>query len=426
MCRLGLVLAAISIGWPLPLHAVVADTTYAFVNGRWFDGERFVARTMYVRHGWFVESGSPIDSVIDLGGLYLVPPFGEAHTHELADAGARRAAQRFLSDGIFYALVLNNSADGARAARSVFGVPSSIDVAYANGGFTSTSSHPYRIYEMIELGIFAADDPYEEARLREAEIRASRRAEGDAYWFIDSMPDLETIWPRFLADRPDVVKVYLTDVAEGVASGGMSGHGLRPDLLRTVVARAHSAGLRVFAHVETAGDFRSALQAGVDGLAHLPTLRPSDSSTDRYRLTHDDIAIAARRGAVVIPTAHRYTVPGRDPSQLPGLAQFQRESLRRLHAAGVVLALGSDWFGETSRIEARYLHEIGVFDNATLLRLWSVATSRAIFPSRRIGHLEPGYEASFLGLACDPLDRFECTGEIRVRFKQGRLLRVTP
>src|SRR4051812_8238554 len=52
--------------------------TYRIDNGRWFDGMHFITRTVYMSGGRFVTT-QPADSVIDLHGQYVVPPFGEAH-----------------------------------------------------------------------------------------------------------------------------------------------------------------------------------------------------------------------------------------------------------------------------------------------------------------------------------------------------------
>ena len=45
-----------------------------------------------------------------------------------------------------------------------------------------------------------------------------------------------------------------------------------------------------------------------------------------------------------------------------------------------------------------------------------------IFPNRKIGHLQDGYEASFLVLDQNPLENFENVKTIRRRFKQGNFL----
>jgi imidazolonepropionase-like amidohydrolase len=54
--------------------------------------------------------------------------------------------------------------------------------------------------------------------------------------------------------------------------------------------------------------------------------------------------------------------------------------------------------------------------------LWSQSTPRAIFPSRRVGCLEDGCEASFLVLDGDPSRDLSRTGSIRLRVKDGSRL----
>jgi imidazolonepropionase-like amidohydrolase len=63
-----------------------------------------------------------------------------------------------------------------------------------------------------------------------------------------------------------------------------------------------------------------------------------------------------------------------------------------------------------------------VFDNATLLRMLVETTPRTIFPSRRIGRLDEGYEANLLVLRGDPLVDLDRLGDIRLRMKQGGVL----
>ncbi len=96
-----------------------------------------------------------------------------------------------------------------------------------------------------------------------------------------------------------------------------------------------------------------------------------------------------------------------------------------LYQHGVKLAIGSD-HAPTSLAEALHLHDLGVFDNRALLTLWCEQTPQAIFPDRRIGRLREGYEASFLVLKENPIDRFEAVRQITFRMKQGHVLEGKP
>jgi imidazolonepropionase-like amidohydrolase len=77
---------------------------------------------------------------------------------------------------------------------------------------------------------------------------------------------------------------------------------------------------------------------------------------------------------------------------------------------------------DTSALEFEQLAALGVWDNLGLLKLWSEAAPRAIFPGRQIGALADGYEASFVALGGDPLADIANVRQIRLRFKQGVLL----
>ena len=103
-------------------------------------------------------------------------------------------------------------------------------------------------------------------------------------------------------------------------------------------------------------------------------------------------------------------------------ALFTR-NLRLLHDAGVHLAVGSDAYRDDSVNEVTYLATLGVFTPLELLRMWSEATPRAIFPARRVGCLTDGCEASLLVLAADPSVDFANTKRIALRMKDGRLMR---
>ena len=67
---------------------------------------------------------------------------------------------------------------------------------------------------------------------------------------------------------------------------------------RALWQAAHAAGLQLTAHVETAEDFRHAVRAGVDELAHVPGwLLQGPDDAKHARLTEDDARLAAEQGS---------------------------------------------------------------------------------------------------------------------------------
>jgi hypothetical protein len=406
-----------------------AGPAYAFTNGRWFIDGRFDLRTYYSVNG-ILQTTSParVDSMVDLAGGFAIPPFGDAHTHNLdGDFNLDAVVGKYVKEGTFYVQVLTNSQSGAHQVRWKFNHPCALDVAYANGGLTSTLSHPFQAYEPRAAGFY----DYTKWKENWPIISKSRKLENDAYWFLDSLADVSAKWPRILAGGPDLIKIFLLNAMETPPrlppdSVDFAGHGLRPSLIPEIVRRAHATGLRVAAHVETAADFELAVRSGVDILAHLPgyELGASESAADK-ELTEADAGLAARRGIVVIPTASLSLLGAAGPDSAE--TKHRREALQRKNISllmrhGVRVAVGSDRYGQTAHAEFDALRALGLWDNRGLLTMWSEITPRSIFPRRRIGRLEPGYEASFLVLERDPLQDVDAINDIRLRVKQGCIM----
>jgi hypothetical protein len=393
--------------------------TIALVNGNWMIGERVVANTRYIVNGALADhASSRADSTIDLGNGFVIPPLGEAHNHNI-EASSRMDAliARYLRDGVFYVENPNVLPRSRAAIAGKVNTPTSVDVIFANGGLTGSGGHPLELVRRnITRGIWTEAD-----------------GEGAFYWTIDDLGDLGRKWPAIVAQRPDFIKVYLLYSEQyrqrASDSAAFGWRGLDPALLPEIVSRAHAASLRVAAHVETAADFRSAVAAGVDQVAHMPGFRGNERvqlpDAAAYALTDDDARAAAGRGVVVVTTlggAAGIDPAGPDSLTRRALDALNHRNLATLRRAGVKLALGSDSYRDDSKGEAHYLHGLGVFSDAELVRLWAYDTPRAIFPKRAVGGLTAGSEASFLVLACNPFTSFACTDSIRLRVKDGRVL----
>jgi len=440
----------ILVGWALVASAAFSVPTFSQVasattvnhelsGGWWFDGRAFVRKKFYVVNGTFTEKRPKrVDNRIDLGDLYVVPAFGDAHTHGFDNPNdIQKVVATNLRDGIFYALSLANSIRGKRSVAAFVNKPSSMDVAYANAVLTATLGHP-----ILSAEVTANRIPWDQLGKHWQQLLKSHTAEGDVYFVIDDAADLKRKWPAIIGSKPDVIKIILLDTEhfeeKKKSTNTIDDKGLNPALVPAIVRRAHRSGVRVVAHVETAADVRVAVAAGVDILAHLPGLAPkAHESPARYELTESDARVMARKGITVIATAwlaERLAAPKpwlsgaeamADVAQLERAKKIQRAGLNLLKSHGVRIAIGADLFENASR-EARYLEQLGVFNRQEILDMWSRTTPQLIFPNRRIGRLRVGYEASFVALSCDPTARFECVREIAVRMKNGALVPVPP
>lgn len=397
-----------------PTTSSITDTvkTIAYINGNVWDGSSFIDKTLYVKEGHFVSETNEPDSTIDLTGSFVIPPFGEAHNHAFTEETSTYvfAEKNYMQNGVFYALNLTGPYSGAQRMKPQFTNKKSLDVAHANGGITFTDRHPAPAMERL----YGKDDAGSRWTL-----------EGDAYWFMDTLSDIEQQWPDYIDQNPDVVKVYII-YSGGREGRGECGYGLCPEVLKNVVNKAHEAGKRVFAHVNTAEDVKLALEVGVDALAHLPLGNDGISYEESapFTLDSETIETIGNRNMIITPTASLLVkdLESFRKDTLQKVIDLQRKQLKKLHEAGAKIALGSDGWSTNPLQEAKYLHTYEIFDSKTLLNLWTQVTPKVIFPERKIGKLEIGYEASFLVLKDNPVVRFEAIEDIQLRVKQGIVL----
>jgi imidazolonepropionase-like amidohydrolase len=379
------------------------------INGKWFSGKSFEPRTVYSMDGRFTfHRPSRIDRTVDLAGTWIVPPFGEAHSHTIGkgvEESDQKAIQEFLRDGVFYVKIQANLPFTDEMKRRLpINRRDGPDVIFAGAPLTATGGHPSALYEaQLKNGFFPG--------------YTNETFKDHTYFVIDSESDLDLKWSRILDLRPDFIKTILVfsdefekrkdqDIPDALK-------GLDPRLLPRIVEKAHAAKLHVSTHVMNAADFHAAVAAGTDEIAHLPF------ATDSIMI--EDAKLAARHGIVVdttcgmIPAIPRRLLP---EAIVPQVVAAQKANLRLLHESGVRLAIGSDIIHSAVK-EFDYLQKLGVFDNLTLLKMWTETTAQTIFPSRKIGELREGYEASFAALEGNPLDDLMNVHRIKLRFKQG-------
>jgi hypothetical protein len=396
--------------------------TYELINGRWFDGQDFRSKKFYSVGGILTaKKRSKIDSAIDLTGKYVIPPFGEAHNHNVEwsdEETFSRLKRTYLEAGIFYVKNPNNLLRARTPLLDKINTPTSIDVIFANGGLTASGGHPLGVVKRnIERGGMTEKD-----------------GDGGFYFIIDNLADLDRKWEKILAGKPDFIKTYLLYSEEYEKRKDdekyFAWKGLNPVLLPEIVRRAHRARLRVTTHIETATDFHNALIAGVDEIAHTPGFRPENGDwtkydVSRFKISETDARLAARNGVVVVTTlvsAIDHALQKKEGEPFNEIRNLLIQNLQLLKTYDVHIAVGSDSYRQTSLAEAMNLHKLEVFDNRTLLKMWCKATAATIFPKRKIGQLKEGYEASFLVLDDNPLQGFTNIQKISKRFKQGVLL----
>jgi imidazolonepropionase-like amidohydrolase len=408
-------LASALIAAAAAAHASPPAPVYAFEGGRWWSGVGFEARTFYTVDGRITaHAPKRVDETIDLAGRYVIPPLAEGHNHWLAPPFVDQMNACYLADGVFYVREMSGAAFAYNQFRDRVNLPTSVDFVSALQGFTGPGGHPVEILERGKaMGLMPPDwkpdfDPY-------------------GVLIVRTEADVDARMKLLVAENPAFVKVFLvyseayeTRLADPAKRG--EGRGMDPKLLPHLVRLAHAAGLKVHAHVYSVDDFRTAIRAGVDEIAHMPGHAfETAQGVSRYRLTPEDAQLAKQAHVTVTTTLAN--LPGRRNAALVR-DQVVIPNIKLLKAAGVPILVGSDEFNQDVLPEVFVLRDLGVFSNAELLDMATTRTTQDIFPDRKLGRLAEGYEADFLVLDKDPTQTLDNLRTISLRVKQGRRLTV--
>lgn len=397
-------------------HVLAAPThegTIVIRGAHVYHAGAYEQRDLYIIDGRFVEpfDGAP-DVVIDAEDKWIIPPFAEGHCHTFfgGDRNITRS-ESLLQSGVFYAGSMNNPKwlPGQYAEQVEDSKVPMVDLLCANGGFTRTECHPVPLYRNLHVRVYK-NDP-----------ETFMETNNDSVFHIVNEPeDFEPRWEAFSGNDAGIVKIYL--LGSESYENGQDFRGLSPDVAELIVNRAHEEGLRVIAHIETAIDFRNAIEAGVDLLAHLPYGFNASRPDERYLITEDMAKLAADAGIGVISTTSvAYANANRPNEQNEERSaradRLCKANLQVLKDAGVNLLIGSDGWNPANEPDA--LRRLDVFTNQELLHQWAVSTPQALFPDRQIGELMPGYEASLLILDADPIEEWDAIEKLHRIIKGG-------
>ena len=388
----------------------------AFEGGLLYNGHSFDSKTFYVIDGLisFISPGT-VDSTIQLNKRFVIPPFGEAHNHNVDDYNIEEKIEKYLSQGIYYVKVPNILPRSRQAVDSMINGPNSIDAVFANGGLTSTGGHPIGLVDFnIKRGVFQEDD-----------------GEGQFYHTVNETSELLEKWPQILSGNPDFIKTYLLHSEEYKKrkndTAFFAWKGLSPAVLKQVVGKAHEADLKVSTHIETAADFRHAVLAEVDEINHFPGFRPQPQYFDTLSIYKIDEATARAAGeqhttvvttlAFLLEEMHKM-----DEKVSAEMKEILEHNITLLKKYDVPIAIGSDNYGGTSYDEARALVQSELFNNHEILHMWTLNTVATIFPNKKLGHIKEGYVANFLVLPKNPLEDFNNFQNISMMVKEGKVL----
>ena len=226
------------------------------------------------------------------------------------------------------------------------------------------------------------------------------------------------------AKEVDLVKIW-------VDTRGDRFEKLTPELYGAVIDEAHSAGLRVTAHIFNLEDAKGLLRAGIDAFAHgVRDMDVDDELVALWRERPDVVLVPNLPGPGVAEDLSWLsgTVP---PDQLQRLQEGSRDrpaaqegfgiqarNLARLNEAGVTVAFGTD--GSSPWAVHQEMEDM-VRSGMTPAEVIVAATrnSADLMQMTDIGTVQAGKSADFIVLDANPLDDITNTRRIASVYLRG-------
>ena len=408
--------------------------TTAITNVRVFDGHRVLDETsVVIDRATIAAVGGPVPSsaeVVDARGATLLPGLIDAHVHTTPEA---------LAIALLFGVTTELEMQGihTQPRRGAITEDDTVaDVRSAGFGITPPGGHPSELFP---------EDAHPDEHSESVEHDHRWDELGELVMPFSTTPEEAVGYVgRLVATGSDYIKFMVDD-------GSVEGHPGLPMLdqatLNAGAAEARRLGMLTVAHALTVDATRMAVEAAIDGLAHLFMDRPHDPQV---------INAIVSSGAFVIPcvvlNASMMGISGTDFAQDPRVraklgpewlatleSSYDRfpqgslddvlASVRALHDAGVDILTGTDappvplpFMGGMAH-GASVHHELQLLVQAGLDPVQALGSATSV-PARRFGlddrgRIAPGLRADLLLVDGDPTTHISDTLSIRHVWRRG-------
>lgn len=408
------------------------DMKYAYINGKILSGDK----DMQVKQGLVIVTEgekitdivkevpkSPDMKVVDLDGRYIMPGLINMHVH-LAGNGKPQKKQR----------------DNEKLVKTLMGTALSRAAAYkvvSDFARTELLSGVTTIRTVGGLGDF-------DTRLRD-EIAAGKRVgprilaanEGisvpgghmagsvavAAHSIDEALKQLEHAGN----EKVDLVKLMITGGVLDAKEKGVPGElKMKPEMVKAVCDRAHAAGYKVAAHVESPEGVKVALANGVDSIEH--GAKPDD---EMIRLFKEKNAFLCTTISPAVPYAlfDRSLTNATEVEQYNGNIVFDGivECAKAALANDIPVVLGNDvgcpWITQYDFWrELCYFHKYTGVSNAFALYTATKRSAELAGIGDITGSIEKGKCADMIVTKDNPLDRLEALRHVDMVIARGRVI----
>lgn len=405
---------------------------YAYINGKILSGDK----DMQVKQGLVIVTEgekitdivkevpkSPDMKVVDLDGRYIMPGLINMHVH-LAGNGKPQKKQR----------------DNEKLVKTLMGTALSRAVAYkvvSDFARTELLSGVTTIRTVGGLGDF-------DTRLRD-EIAAGKRVgprilaanegisvpgghmAGSVAVAAHSMDEALKQLEHAENEKVDLVKLMITGGVLDAKEKGVPGElKMKPEMVKAVCDRAHAAGYKVAAHVESPEGVKVALANGVDSIEH--GAKPDD---EMIRLFKEKNAFLCTTISPAVPYAlfDRSLTNATEVEQYNGNIVFDGivECARAALANDIPVVLGNDvgcpWITQYDFWrELCYFHKYTGVSNEFALYTATKRSAELAGIGDITGSIEKGKCADMIVTKDNPLDRLEALRHVDMVIARGRVI----
>ncbi len=405
---------------------------YAYINGKILDGDK----DMQVKEGMVIltdgekitgiekEVPSAADiKVIDLGGRYIMPGLINMHVH-LAGNGKPRKKQR----------------DNEKLVKTLMGTALSRAVAYkvvSDFAKTELLSGVTTIRTVGGLGDF-------DTKLRDEVVAGKKTGPrilaanegisvpgghmaGSVAVAAGSIDEALKQLEHAENEKADLIKLMITGGVLDAKEKGVPGElKMKPEMVKAVCDKAHAAGYKVAAHVESPEGVKVALENGVDSIEH--GAKPDD---EMLRLFKEKKAFLCTTISPAVPYAlfDRSLTNATEVEQYNGNIVFEGivECSKAALANDIPVVLGNDvgcpWITQYDFWrELCYFHKYTGVSNTFALYTATKRSAELAGIGDATGSIEVGKCADMIVTKENPLDNLAALRNVDMVIARGRMI----